>query len=43
MNHYIIIPFVIGAVGGTVVALVAEAFVEDVTETLIGENNYNSL
>ena len=32
-----------GAVGGTVVALVAEAFVGDVTETLIGENNFNSL
>ena len=37
MNHYIIIPFVMGAVGDTVVALVAEAFVGDVTETLIRE------
>ena len=36
MNHYIIIPFVIRDVGGTVVALVAEAFVGDVTERLIG-------
>ena len=33
----ITIPLVIGAVGDTVVALVAEAFVGDVTETLIEE------
>ena len=33
----ITVPLVIEVVGGTVVALVAEAFVGDVTETLIEE------
>ena len=37
MQWAITIPLVFWAVGGTVVALVAEAFVGDVTETLIGE------
>ena len=33
----ITVPLVTEVVGGTVVALVAEAFVGDVTETIIGE------